>query len=484
MLAPLEVYGTIQALGIAPAWPLLPDANSFMKLLTNLFYIARHPEERFVWSSPSQWLSFFASPCFVWAVINITRPIIAGKLYHYFRAGLPKPTNPDRCSIIAGEGARVPGMRDEDKIDGHEIASVQHILARDLQTVGRLWQVSWDGLSHILSATKKHLLRPSAAASIRAPRISETRPSSASTVQGLPDDLREAMAVLPGPNVDLPRSENVLGLRPEFQDLLDPMPEDGQRENIPSQRTMNPSSSPLAGLVETATSPADPPERIQDSNSSDENHGVAPAQHEDRQTANHRSASSSSTESRILTPPPSIEITSSTADPDSVHVNLLIPTELGEVEHNQGFHLPTPSDTSSNDIVISEPKRSSYHRVTCLSTLAADSLAEHLSDRFADLLFLPLEALFVRGVARNFWPAPGLAIAGRRGAGRWTDDIFPLGGWFGFGLRAGGWGLASGYAGKMLLVWGMHLGLNFVGWELTTRLMWWAGLRYYGWRTL
>ena len=111
-------------------------------------------------------------------------------------------------------------------------------------------------------------------------------------------------------------------------------------------------------------------------------------------------------------------------------------------------------------------------------------MAQHLSYQIAELLFLPLEALFIRSVALTFWTAPGLLINSRGAAGRWTGDLYPLGSWFGMGLRAGGWRGVGDYAGKMFLVWGLQVGMGFAVWEMSTGLMWLAGLKWYDWMKL
>lgn len=61
----------------------------------------------------------------------------------------------------------------------------------------------------------------------------------------------------------------------------------------------------------------------------------------------------------------------------------------------------------------------------------------HLSTHLADLLFLPLEALFVRSVALGFISAaairsPSVPAIGLR------NQITPLGCWFGIGIIPGG----------------------------------------------
>lgn len=77
------------------------------------------------------------------------------------------------------------------------------------------------------------------------------------------------------------------------------------------------------------------------------------------------------------------------------------------------------------------------HRVTALTSHTADALAMHLSTHLADLLFLPLEALFVRSVALGFMSAAATRSPSGPAIGL-RNQITPLGRWFGIGISPGG----------------------------------------------
>ena len=68
-------------------------------------------------------------------------------------------------------------------------------------------------------------------------------------------------------------------------------------------------------------------------------------------------------------------------------------------------------------------------------------------------------------------------------AARWRSEVFPVGAWFGKGLR-GGWMAMGDYAGKMALVMGMEMGVSFAVWRLCTGVAWVIGRREFGWGRL
>jgi hypothetical protein len=122
------------------------------------------------------------------------------------------------------------------------------------------------------------------------------------------------------------------------------------------------------------------------------------------------------------------------------------------------------------------------HRITALSAYAADALANHLAAHLADIIFLPLEALFVRSLALAFLSSPRVNPAAQAAAARWRGEVFPLGGWCGMGLR-GGWRGVGDYVGKMMLVVGMEMGVSMVVWQGCTGFAWMSGRRWFGWGT-
>lgn len=124
------------------------------------------------------------------------------------------------------------------------------------------------------------------------------------------------------------------------------------------------------------------------------------------------------------------------------------------------------------------------HRITALTAYAADSMASHLSSHLTDLLFLPFEAMFVRSLAIAFLSSPAAGTEAQMAAMRWKREIYPITGWFGMGLRRGGWRGEADYAGKMVLVSGMEVGIGMAVWQVCTGFSWWCGRRYFGWGRL
>ena len=142
--------------------------------------------------------------------------------------------------------------------------------------------------------------------------------------------------------------------------------------------------------------------------------------------------------------------------------------------------VPLNNDDHKIEVPIHEPQ----HRVTALTAYAADSMASHLSSHLTDLLFLPLEAMFVRSVAIAFLSSPAAGREAQIAAMRWKREILPITGWFGMGLRGGGWRGVADYAGKMVLVSGMEVGIGMAVWQACTGFSWWCGRRYFGWGKL
>lgn len=121
------------------------------------------------------------------------------------------------------------------------------------------------------------------------------------------------------------------------------------------------------------------------------------------------------------------------------------------------------------------------HHVTSLTAHFADALGCHLSTHLADFLFLPLEALFIRSVAIGFLSSPVAARSATAAALR--NQVFPLGSWFGMGLR-GGTRAMMDYVGKMALCASLDLGVGYVVWQLGAGIAWWVGGRWFQWGRL
>ncbi|KAL8914605.1 MAG: hypothetical protein Q9171_000786 [Xanthocarpia ochracea] len=115
------------------------------------------------------------------------------------------------------------------------------------------------------------------------------------------------------------------------------------------------------------------------------------------------------------------------------------------------------------------------YRVTGLTTLMAETLATSLSTIVADVLLLPLEALFVRSVALAHLDTAGGAAYSAMGL---RNEIYPLGSWFGTGLRGG---RPIDYVREMVLCFGVDMLLGFLAWQTTAGAVWWVVKRQFTW---
>ncbi|KAL9104079.1 MAG: hypothetical protein Q9163_000931 [Psora crenata] len=440
------------------------------------------------WTTAFNYLGSVAvMPLVVISAISYIKPAVKIKLYEYIRAALPKPTHPDRYSLQAAhedefDGETILGLIDDGATEYGEAASAINLLANDLQAIGRSWQILRDKCSNFITMKIGWLSRR------RASVDSSRNPSSStSTTTALSVDLREAMASMPetmgsSETLSAPPT-NVLALRSGVEELLlhstnrTRAIDDGQH-GLTTPSALPPRSAlPDSGFP---TSPQDQSPRPGEQQTS------APAHSTDEAPQRRDSSFSSIIPSRLSTPSPPIEITASTAHTGTRHMHVTIPAGIpdGSSQPNQGFQAPSASSTDTDSSYSASEDVRIFHRATTLSVHAAEAMAQHLSLHLAHLLLLPLESLFVRSVAMTFWSAPGLSIASRGGAGRWREDVNPLGSWFGAGLKAVGWRGAMDYAVKIFLIWVTQVGMGFAVWEFSTGFMWWAGLRWHDWRNL
>ncbi|KAL8831065.1 MAG: hypothetical protein Q9191_001077 [Dirinaria sp. TL-2023a] len=120
-----------------------------------------------------------------------------------------------------------------------------------------------------------------------------------------------------------------------------------------------------------------------------------------------------------------------------------------------------------------------HHHVTALTAHMADTLAMHFSTHLADLIFLPLEALFVRSVALS-----SLSISASGGpsspAARWRDQVIPLRSWFGMGTGSGG---VRNYVRNMAMCGVFELAVGMGIWQFSTGAAWLLGRKRFGWGT-
>lgn len=117
------------------------------------------------------------------------------------------------------------------------------------------------------------------------------------------------------------------------------------------------------------------------------------------------------------------------------------------------------------------------HHVTTLTAHMADTFAMHFSTHIADLLFLPLEALFVRSVALTFLSAtPSTALSGQ--AAGWRCQVFPPRNWLGWGVGPGG---LRGYITNMAFCGVFELVVGVGIWQISSGAAWLMGRKWFGW---
>lgn len=208
------------------------------------------------------------------------------------------------------------------------------------------------------------------------------------------------------------------------------------------------------------------------------------------------SSSSSSSATSILSPSsrpatlrPQIETTTSTSSSGTLHINLQIPhpnpNEEPLISNNIADSPPhSELDTQINNETKPQQldRYQPIHRITALSAYAADALANHLAAHLADIICLPLEALFVRSLALAFLSSPRANPTAQAAAFRLRGEVFPLGGWCGMGLR-GGWRGMGDYVGKTVLASGLEIGISMAVWQACTGFAWMSGRRCFGWGT-
>ena len=126
ILAPLEIFATLQRLDLVPSWPLFPDPIALVPF-TPGSPIQAHSTIRISGLDYCAHLltSLALSPLMLWWILFYIKTQVDQKLYSYMRIGLPKPDWPD---IHSWKGAR------EDELDSDTIPGLG--LTRDLNDFG------------------------------------------------------------------------------------------------------------------------------------------------------------------------------------------------------------------------------------------------------------------------------------------------------------------------------------------------------------
>lgn len=394
LLTPLKIFSTLQYQGLIPAWPLFPHPKAFIPFSPlSPLGLPKLPDRLNGASCLRFLVSLSVSPVVLLCVGSWIRPLVEHKVQRYVRAALPAPDFPDIYSLQAADEDEIdrdniPGLGNAvDTPELWESACITEEISKDLQSIGRNFQILRDRFWGLFSRTSR---------------------------------------------------------KPSTSPALEPI-------SLPT------SMPPLADLLEDAALPSSP--------------SYDP---------------SSSNPSPPSTPHPQFEITGSTTANGIVHMNVAIPVPISSLSRRRRYNNdprnpfprfgPGPNNTHHP-----------YYRITTLTAQAADSMTQHLSGYITDILLFPFEALYVRSVALSFLSSlssPGANVRTKMAAERWKGQVYPVGRWFGMGLRAAGWRGVGDYVGKMVLVQGLGTGIGFAVWQVGVGVSWWVGRKWFEWGRL
>ncbi|KAI4122870.1 MAG: hypothetical protein LQ347_006357, partial [Umbilicaria vellea] len=302
------------------------------------------------------------------------------KAYSYMREVIPKPENPDGYSI---EGAM------EDELDGETIAGLGSMK-------------DYNEFEHREATTLLGEIRKDLRAMVQ-------RLRAAAGFRTAPPEDEEDMPV------DEPDSPVVYIEQPETNPQASLEPEVYASQTTPPSIHLpesHPGFSPLD--LDENDLPPPPPEP------------VTPA---DEPTS--PSSSLASAEAMIPEPstgPTAVQVTTHAGSTDTLHMNVEI---AGRVPGAAPLYTSSFSASPRPALVetITELPRTAAprHRVTALSAHLADSLGSHISTHLADLLCLPLEALFMRSLTLAFLAAARPTATAHAAALGLRRDVYPLG---------------------------------------------------------
>lgn len=406
-------------------------------------------------------LSLFCSPLSSYLILSQYRERSDRKAYSYMREALPKPENPDSCSI---KGAM------EDELDGETIAGLGSL--KDYNEYEHRERTT------LFSEIRKDLramvqrLRALTGFSTTSPEDEEDRPIDepdspavyiehvGANPQASLEPEREAPQTTP-PSIHLPEPH------PHFStiDLIDdelpivPSPPAAQDQpisptsSLASAEAMIPDPGTGSTAVQVTTHAGSTDTLHMNVEIAGRTPGAAPL---------YTSSFSASPRPAPIEPPTQRHHTCKPPPPSSAPP-------------------PNPRPLTANATLVPAPPR---HRVTALSAHLADSLGSHISTHLATLLCLPLEALFVRSLALAFLAAARPTATAQAAALGLRAGVYPMEAWFGPGWIAGGWRGVGDYVGKMLLCAGLESVVGFGVWQVGAGLTWWIGRRWFRWGRL
>ncbi|PWY93659.1 hypothetical protein BO94DRAFT_486999 [Aspergillus sclerotioniger CBS 115572] len=145
-----------------------------------------------------------------------------------------------------------------------------------------------------------------------------------------------------------------------------------------------------------------------------------------------------------------------------------------EPAHENDFDseiFPHISDPNIRQNMATSPSATA-HRVTILSSHPVDSLASHLASIITNVMFIPLESLYLRSLATSYLQSTRAPVALRA-------DVRAMGDW--------GWSPRSdifAYLGKIALIMGIQVAVNASVWGVISGGAMKIGKRFCGWGSL
>ncbi|KAF6227240.1 hypothetical protein HO133_008682 [Letharia lupina] len=162
LLTPFKIFSTLQHQGLLPAWPLLPHPKAFVPFSPSSPLRLPNLPDRLDGASCLRFLASLAvSPVVLLCVRSWMKPLVERKVQKYTRAALPAPDFPDIYSIQAAiedeiDRDNIPGLGNAvDTPELWESRSVTEELAKDLQYVGRNFQILYDQFWGLFAGTSR-----------------------------------------------------------------------------------------------------------------------------------------------------------------------------------------------------------------------------------------------------------------------------------------------------------------------------------------
>ena len=441
----LKAFTMLQALDLAPSWPLLPKMSSLIPFTsTSCIQVPPRPMQ---WTSSSSIefaTSIMLSPLVLQLAIDYTQAIVFKRLVEYGQLVFPRPDNPDNYSIKAAragdlDDSTVPGLGFWSEPNASNVArqgSVVKAIRTDIQ----------GEFNRVIATIKKWK------------RWSKT---SMLSLFSHKNDSAVPYTILEGKN---PRPHTPTAIStPLFEDHFTRSPS----RNIGLETDLQPDTD--TGSSTTTSSP-------QLSATDDED--MIPVEAENSMV--HVTTRAGSTDTLHMnvgingTTPEGPTYTSSFSAHPAPNVVETITTE--EVDGNP---MCSPiNKCQTNDEV--EPR----HRVTTLSAHAAEAMNWHVTSDITDVLLIPLESLFLRSLALHaLEAASGTSRRTQAAASRLRGEVYPMGSWFGLG-RSGGSERMANYAGSMISCTALRSVVEFGVWQIGIGVAWWLGRTKFRWGRL